>query len=295
MDLRQLEYLVAIDDHGTFTRAAEKLHVSQPALSHAIRHLERELGADLFVRLGRAVAATAAGRHVIDAARHVVRDMADVRAAAAAVTGLVTGSLEIAALPTLAVDPLAALLGRFRRDHGGISVHVHEPETTAEIETSVRSGKAELGFTDITTGARDLARVSLSRQDIVAVCPEGAHEGAEPLTPRALADLPLIVTPVGTSTRRILDQTLSRSGLQPNIAIEIGHREAIIPLVLAGAGSSLLPRPLARDAARRGAVVRELKPALTRRTGIIHRRGRLSPAAQAMVELARRTTPPRET
>jgi DNA-binding transcriptional LysR family regulator len=286
MDLRQLEYLVAIDDHGTFTRAAEKMHVSQPSLSHAIRHLEQDLGVALFHRLGRSVAATAAGRQVIEAARQVLRDMADVRAAAAAVTLLISGTLHMTALPTLAVDPLAALIGRFRRDHQGVTIRIRETETTAEVEASVRSGEAELGMTDITIGGSGLVRIPLARQEILLVSPPDTRIDAESMTPRALSTIPLIVTPTGTSTRRLLDQVVARSGLEPNIAVEIGHREAIVPLVLAGAGSSLLPSALAAEAAARGAVVHELRPMMSRRIGILHRPGRLSPAARAMLELA---------
>jgi DNA-binding transcriptional LysR family regulator len=116
---------------------------------------------------------TAAGRQVIDAARLVLRDMADVATAAAAVTTLTVGTLDLVALPTLAVDPLATLIGRFRTDHPGITVRVHEPEHAADVESSVRSGQAELGLTDITTGGTGLARIELFRQEIVAVSPPG--------------------------------------------------------------------------------------------------------------------------
>ncbi len=282
---RQLEYLVAVADHGTFTRGARSLHVSQPSLSHGVRALEAELGIDLFARLGRTVEMTAAGRQVIDAARQVLRDVADLTAAAA-VTTLTVGTLDLVALPTLAVDPLATLIGRFRTDHPGIVVRVHEPEDAADVERSVRTGRAELGLTDITIGGVGLTRIELFRQEIVAVSPPGSGIDGGTLTARALARLPLIVTPVGTSTRRLLDRTLARDGLEPNIAVEINHREAIIPLVLAGAGSALLPIRLADDAARRGATIRPLRPALTRRVGLLHRTTRLSLAAQTMAELA---------
>src|SRR6476469_5549333 len=106
MDLRQLEYVVAVVEHGGFTKAAAALHVAQPSLSQGVRGLERELGVELFERVGRSVAIDAAGR--------VLRDAAELRTASAAVTGLVTGRLDIVALPTLAVDPLARLIGEFR-------------------------------------------------------------------------------------------------------------------------------------------------------------------------------------
>ena len=286
MDLRQLEYLIAVDDHGSFTNAARSMHVSQPSLSHGIRSLETELGVELFSRLGRAVAATAAGREVINAARHVLRDVADLTVVAATVSSLTTGTLDVVALPTLAVDPLAALIGRFRSDHPGVVVRVHEPEDAGDVERAVRSGIAELGLTDITTGGSGLKRIELFRQEIVVVQPPDSLPDTSPMTPESLSRLPLIVTPMGTSTRRLLDRMLARDGLEPNVAVEINHREAIVPLVLAGAGSALLPERLAREAAARGAVVRSLRPTLSRRIGLLHRTARLSPAAQAMIALA---------
>lgn len=287
MDLRQLHYVVAIADQGSFTRAARALHVAQPSLSNGVRRLESELGVELFSRLGRGVQVTAAGERVIQAARRVLRDLADLDAAAASVTLLQSGTLDVVTLPTLSVDPLATLIGTFRLDHPGVLVRMHEPETVADVEADVRSGKAELGFTDLTTGGTGLARVELFRQEIVVVSPPGSSSST--LGPHDLAELSLIVTPVGTSTRRLLDRTLSRSGREPSIAVELHHREAIVPLVLAGAGSSMLPARLAHEAAARGAVIRHLRPAVTRRIGILHRCSRLTPAATTLIELARAT------
>src|SRR6185312_3659920 len=287
MEFRQLEYAVAVADHGGFTRAAAALRVAQPSLSQGLRALERELGVELFERLGRSVAITAAGEVVVDAARRVLRDAADLRAATAAVAGVMTGRLDIVALPTLAVDPLARLIGAFRAEHPGVVVQVSEPEDAASVEAQVRSGRAELGLADLTTGGRDLARVELFRQEIVAVSPPGSDAADGALSPAALARLPLLATPPGTSTRRLLDQVIARSGLTANVVVETSHRESLVALALAGAGTTLVPAPMAADAARRGAVVRSLQPPVTRRVGLVHRKGVRSPAAAAMLRLAR--------
>lgn len=287
MDLRQLEYVVAVADHGSFTRAARVLHVSQPTLSHGVRALEASLGFAVFDRLGRTVAVTGAGQAVLDGARRVLREAAALGATVGAVGRLESGSLDLVALPTLAVDPVASLIGRFRVAHPGIVLRVHEPEEASGVEHTVRSGRAELGFSDLTAAATGLAKIDLFRQEIVAVSPPGTAGGADPLSPRELAAMPLIVTPVGTSTRRLLDRALARHGLEPNIAVELNYREAIVPLVLAGAGTSLLPLRLAEEAAAQGAVVRRVRPTLARRIGVVHRDAPLSPAAAAMVALAR--------
>lgn len=155
----------------------------------------------------------------------------------------------------------------------------------------VRVLETELGFTDLTTGGKGLVRVELFRQEVFAVCPPNTDLPDEPLTPAAFGAMPLIATPQGTSTRRLLDRVTYRSGIAPNIVVEINHREAILPLVLAGAGVSLLPAPMALDAQTRGAVVRSLRPAVSRRIGIMHRPGVLSPAAAAMLSLAKHQPP----
>src|SRR5581483_12115666 len=134
MDLRELGYLIAVADHGGFTRAATALHVSQPTLSHGIRALESELGVALFDRLGRSVQLTAAGESVVESARLVLRDMADLTAIAAATAGVEQGRLDVTSLPTLAADPLAPIVGAFRRRHPGITVRVHDAEDVAAVQ-----------------------------------------------------------------------------------------------------------------------------------------------------------------
>ena len=158
MDLRQLEYAVAVADHGGFTSAAGALHLSQPSLSHGVRQLEAELGVELFQRLGRTVRPTAAGERVVDAARRVLREAAEVVAVAASVSALVAGTLEVVTLPTLAADPVGRLVGAFRRSHPGVVVRIEEADRAAEAEAWLRAGRVELAFTEVTTGGRGLAR-----------------------------------------------------------------------------------------------------------------------------------------
>ena len=291
MDLRQLEYFLAAVDHGGFTRGAAAVHVAQPTLSQAIAGLERELGVELFVRTGRSVRLTAAGESLAERARRVEREAADLAAAAANITALEGGRLDIVTLATLAVDPLAGLIGQMRTAHPGITIRVHEPEDADAIDRWVTSGRADLGLTDLTTSGRGLARVALFRQEIVAVCPPNHAQTGDPMTPAELAGMPLIASPQGTSTRRLLDQVLTRAGSEPNIVVETDQRDAIVPLVLAGAGVALLPTELARQAQQRGARIVHLRPAVSRRIGILHRPGQPSPAAEAMIRLATGHTP----
>src|SRR3954471_3780204 len=201
MELRQLEYVVAVVDHGTFTAAAAAVFVTQPSLSQGIRALETELGVDLFHRVGRRVVPSAAGEAFVHPARQTLRDAAVAREAAFAVRGLSAGRLSIATLPTLAVDPLAAWVGRFRIDHPGVDVEIVEPEDAASVHQLVRDGRCDVGLAELAR-ADDLEAVPLGDHIIVAVAPAAARlprSGRVPLV--RLAAFPLVSTPPGTSTR----------------------------------------------------------------------------------------------
>jgi LysR family transcriptional regulator, carnitine catabolism transcriptional activator len=289
MELRQVEYVVAVVDHGGFTRAAAALHVTQPSLSSGVATLERELGVELFHRLGRRVELTSAGEAFVPPARRLLREANSVRAAVGAVAELEAGTLDVVALPTLAAEPLAPLIGRFRSRHPGVLVRVAEPEDGRELLRMVRDGRAELGLNDLAAVGPGMVTHPLARQELFAVCPP---ETALPARNRRrvpaawLAERPLITTRPGTSTRDLLDAALGRVDAVGTIAVETGQREAIVPLVLAGAGCALLPEPVARKAAEQGAVVARVEPALERTIGIVHRDEPLSPAAAAFVAVA---------
>jgi DNA-binding transcriptional LysR family regulator len=287
MDLRQVGYVLAVVDEGGFTRGARAAHVAQPSLSQAVRAVERELGVELFQRAGRRVRLTAAGVAFVEAARVVIRDVATLHAAVDAVRGVVEGTLDLVALPTLAVDPLAALLGRYRRAFPGVSVRVAQPEDTGTATGLVQRGDSEVALTELPVPDA-LVTHPLEVQELVVVLPPGdpLARGRGPLALERLAGVALVATPVGTSTRTIIDNAFAGAALRADVRVEIDQREAILPLVLNGAGAAFLPRSLAAEAELRGASVRRLRPVLTRRIGIAHRAGVLSPAARAFVDLA---------
>ena len=285
MDERRLRYFLAVVEDGGVTRAARRLHVAQPSLSQSLRALERELGAELFHRVGRGLRLTAAGEALVGPARQALRTMDAARAAVDEVAELVAGTLQIAALATLAVDPLSTLIGSFRREHPGVAICVREPESAAAVSTLVRAGECELGLAHLPLPQENLRTLALGEQELLFVLPPGSETGRA-LAPAALAEVPLVVSPPGTSTRMLLEQALQAVEVTPRIAVETDSREAIVPLVLAGAGAALLPATLAEEAARRGAVVRAARPRIVRRIGLVQRDGPLSPAARAFSALA---------
>ena len=174
--------MVAVVDHGSFTRAAAALHVAQPSLSQAVAKLERELGVELFHRTPPRVAITAAGEALLEPARQALRAVDTARAAAEAVAGVTAGHVDLVSLPTLAVDPLAMFVGAFRREHPAVSVRITEPDDPADLLALVRDGTSELGFTELpiapASGSGDLLAHELDAQEYVAVLPPGADPPA---------------------------------------------------------------------------------------------------------------------
>ncbi len=133
MDVRQLRYFLAVVDHGSVNKAAAALHVAQPSLSQAIRALERDLGLDLFRRVGRKLVLTDAGEALIAPARQVVRGLATARASVNEVAGLRVGRVEIAAMPSQSVEPLARMIKTVTEQHPGLSISVRAAFTADDV------------------------------------------------------------------------------------------------------------------------------------------------------------------
>ncbi len=283
MDTNRLRHFVAVADHGGFTAASRAAFVSQPALSLAVKELERELGTPLFARVGRGVRLTAAGTALLGPARQALRDVETGRAAVEAVAGVFAGSLSMCSLPMLAADPMAALIGRFRRDHPGVRVDLAAPDDTRALFDLVADGVCELGLTDALDVPDSLGAMDFGSQSLVFIHPPGTDVTGGAV----VGGTPFVAPPEGTSTRRLLDELLEALAVTPTLAVVSAQREAIIPLVLTGAGAALVPEGLARLAAQFGAVVTRPEPPAVRRLALVHRRGALSPAAARFCTTAR--------
>jgi LysR family transcriptional regulator, carnitine catabolism transcriptional activator len=242
MDLRGLGYVVAIVDEGGFGRAADALGVTQPTLSHTVKALENELGTPLFHRLGRSVTLTPAGEALLRPARQALRDAEVARAAVAEVIGLAAGRLDLVCLPTLAVDPVAELVGRFRSQHPGVRVHIAEPEDADAVAELVRTGARELGFAELPLPVHqaDLETIELAPQGFVAVLPalpaNATRSGTAPASRSGRGrDTPAADAPVSASTPA--PAQASTPGLTGDGALALEDLAAL-PLVTTPPGTS---------------------------------------------------------
>ena len=244
---------------------------------------------DLFDRIGRGVRPSTAGRALEPAARRALREASAARMAVADVRGLHAGQLTVIALPTLVVDPLVRWIADFRRAYPGITVEVRHAEEADAVPDFVRDGRVDVGLGEVASLPAGLQSALEFDQELVAICPPGTvlrDDGSL----AELADLPLIVTPAGTSSRRLVEAAFSDAAARPSVAVEVDQREAILPLVLAGAGMAFVPLAVAEQAHAAGAIIVRTRPALRRRVGLIRRSGPAGPATAAFVALAERGT-----
>lgn len=288
MDVRQLQYFLAVVDNGGFNRAAHALHLAQPSLSQSIRTFEKELGSLLFHRIGRRVVLTDAGQALIEPARQAVRCFEVARASVDSVQGMRTGSIEIASMPSPAVEPLSSMIHNFAQQHPGVRVTIRDAPVPEAVVEQVRTGETELGL----LSAWELPQVAdvelhpVEEQRFVLVAaPDGPFKPGPPLPRERLAGQRLIVGEPGTGMRRLVEE-IRASGVDLTIVVESEHREALLPLVLKGVGVGVLAeawRPLAQ---RAGAVVLDLDPPAGLRLALVSRRGWLSPAATDFLAIA---------
>jgi DNA-binding transcriptional LysR family regulator len=287
MDVQQVQHVVSVIDHGGFSRAAQAIGIAQPSMSQSIRRLESELGVVLFERIGRGVQLTEAGRAFEGPARAVLREFDTLQSAVSMHRELEAGLLRVATIPTLAATVVAPLIAQFRALHDGITVHVADERRPESLIDMVADGRCELAFADAQTRRAGLQSVQLARQQLLAVLPPATDPVPQTLRIERFARYPLVLAPAGTAVREQLLAAFDDVGVSARIVVEMPQREAIVPLVLAGAGATVLPEMQAHDAAERGAVVRPFSPSLRRDVVIIHRDRDMSPAATELLRLAK--------
>jgi len=291
MDLRRLEYFLAVVEHGQVTSAAAALHITQPTLSQAIRSLEDDLGVVLFHRDGRGLSPTLAGAALIAPAQRVLRDVELAQAAVDEVRDLSAGWLEIAAPDLLVREPMAAILADFARRHDRVPVRVRTPRDEDELVRLLMAGECELALTFLPTSQHGLVVHPIGELEALVVLPPGTPVGPGPIDLAALNGMGIVDTTRGFTPSRLVRAALREANVRLRPTVRNRHREAVIPLVLAGAGMAFTLPAYAAEAAAAGAEVRRLREPVTCAFGVIHRLGGLSPAARRFLHVAREFTP----
>ncbi len=285
MELRHLTYFVAVAERLNFSKAAEDLHVAQPAISQQIRSLERELGAPLFDRVGKRVALTEAGRAFLPHARHILSAVEAARHEVLERGSLNRGKASLGAPSTVSTHLLPGLLVRFKQKYPGLEVTLREAGT----ETLLRL--VEDNLLDLAIASTDPAAPvppfveSMPFREEDYVLAVGQQHSLYKRKSVRLADLAaesFILFPEGYRLREVTLAACRAAGFEPKVALDGGAMQSALEFVAAGLGVALVPE-LALEGRSDVHALRIADQPLHRSLGLVWRKGHyLSPAARAL-------------
>jgi DNA-binding transcriptional LysR family regulator len=257
VEIRQLRAFVAIADAGTFTAAAQRVHVTQAAISMQIRQLETELGAKLFVRAPRRVVLTEAGEQLLQRARHILRDHDAAIDEVAELAGAQAGRLRIgSASAVVTTDVLPKLLQEVRKQHAGANLSLVSGTSDALVQ-QLLNGELDLAFVSLPVEARGIHTERLSQDQLVAIA-SPRHRLAKQKTVSAytLAGERLILGERGGNTRRLIDQFFAQAGVSLHVSMELSRQAAIRRMVEEDMGVGIVPLQSVSNAVAKGQLVR---------------------------------------
>ncbi len=258
---------------GSFSRAAEDLHLSQPAVSLHIRQLEDRVGLALLERVGKRASATRAGEILLEHAERAFAELEAARLALQALHGSVGGRLRLGTGATASIHLLPPMLRKLRARYPAIEL-VIVTGNSREMAAAVAANQLDLAVVTLPVSARALVVTPLCIDPLVAIAPAGREwRRHAPLTPAELARHPLILYERGGNIRHVIDEWFRRGGATPRVAMELGNAEAIKKLVGAGLGLSLASAMAVAAEVKAGALSTiALAPPLARHLGVIRRR-----------------------
>jgi DNA-binding transcriptional LysR family regulator len=247
MDTQALAAFLQVADAGSFSAAAEQLHLSQPAVSKRLAALERRVGRRLFDRIGRQVTLTEGGRTLLPYARRVLQDIEDGRRALSHLTGEVRGRLSIGTSHHIGLHRLPPVLKAFVHDYPDVDLDLHFMDSEVACQ-AVLAGRLELGIVTLPTAPLPGLEALRVWDDPLAVVVAPEHPLARRRRRRLrladLAPLPAVLPDEATYTHRIVKAELARHGVQPRVRLATNYLETLKMLVAIGLGWSVLPRSM---------------------------------------------------
>jgi DNA-binding transcriptional LysR family regulator len=242
VELRQLEHFLAVVDEGSFTRAAARSYMVQSSLSASLLALERELGTNLFIRGRRGAELTDAGRTFLEPARAALADAGRARDAVAEVTGLLRGSVRVAAVAMPRRYELTETIRDFRDRHPGVDVHVI-PVGGKHMADLVADGSVDFAVTPRVPRSGSALRFEpLLRTPLVAIVPVGHRlAGARDLTPSDMVTEPIIDLPREWWARDLFDSWIDEESARRRVALEVDSWLIALSMVQRGMGIAYGP------------------------------------------------------
>ena len=287
MELRQLETFCAVVRSGSFSRAAEEMYLSQPAVSLHIKALESELGVMLFERSGRSVRLTQPGELFHEYAVRIIQLLQEAHQTLSETASGEKGRIVVGAGATTTIFTLPPVLQTLRSDHSGIEVIIRSG-TSREVARMVRAGEVDLGLVTSPVGEENLITCILQEDKVVAVVGrDHPLASAQCVTLAEFAQEPLILFVRGSGFRSYLDAVFAGQGITPQVQMELDNVEAIKALVEIGLGASLVPEVAVRSEISDGRLVPLAImdiPQLSRSLSLIYRKDKhLSPTMKVFL------------
>jgi DNA-binding transcriptional LysR family regulator len=284
MELRRLEYFAAVARHGSFTRAAEELWLTQSALSQQVRRLEAELGVALLRRTPRGAELTPAGEELLPRAEAILAEVAHARADLDRHAGATRGRVRVAAT-TMDTPRLPAALAAFHREHPGLQIALrHAP--AGEIAALVASGAADVGIASPHgQPPAGVEAIPLAEQPLRVMLPP--HDPLAPADRVAIADLrgrPFILAEPGTALRETVMAACQSAGFSPVPLFEVSDPGTVRFLAHAGLGVSVVPASWAEQPGPEVATAELAPPAPRHRVALLVPAGRETPAGKLLRE-----------
>ncbi len=288
MELRQLRYVIGISEAGSLLAASRALHVVQPALSHQVALLERELGTALFVRSHRGMSLTPAGHAFVEHARVVLQDVERLRSSVREADGQIGGPVVLGLPTTVALVATLPILGEVLARHPGVQLKLIESHS-GFLGEWLQAGRLDAAFLFAGANRPGLAERELLEERLVFVSHPDAAPASRRLSLRALCQRPLVLPAKDHGLRRIVDEACAQAGLSLTLVAEIDSLPNIKKAVEAGLAATILSPGAVSDEVKAGrlAVARIGSPTLLRRVVASHSLTRpMSPAAVAVLQAA---------
>lgn len=285
LNLDQLRTFAAVIDQKSFSGAAARLGISQPAVSLQVRALEKRFGVKLIERVGRRAGPTAAGAEFLAHAREVEAALGAAADAMAPHARGTAGRVRLGTGATACIYLLPGVLRELRRRFPSLEIVV-STGNTPDMLRAVEENRIDIALVTLPAAGRMLDVRPLLDDEFVLVAPRGTRLPGE-ITAAELAKLPLVQYEPGANTRRVIDEWALRAGHPLKAIMELGSVEAMKELVGAGLGSSVLPH-MALRGRNEPFVVRSLKPRLYRKLALVLRRDK--PLTKGLRELIRAIT-----
>ena len=257
MELTQLKTLRTVAETLNFTQAAQRLGLTQPAVSHQMKALEEELGEPLFLRVKRGVLLSEAGQLALQHARRILDDADDLRQRLSGSGGRLTGRVRAAAATQAFVHLFARLFEQFMKAHPGVDLSFRTTVSTEQTLADIQNGAADVGFVALPVYSPALEVVELFEDEMFLVAsPRHPLAGRRSVPAAELEGQRLILFERGTSIRRATDTFFQEVGVTPALALESNDTYFVKLMVQRGLGISLLPAWAVRDEVAAGTLAR---------------------------------------